>query len=88
MELSAFAHLTRRNIKVIQPGLVYVIEWNAGGDPEDFQEDKDSADDNTADARERRRQRRERIKEKKQAVSVQVENDQDDSLKHSTMYVA
>ncbi|KAF7308362.1 OTU domain-containing protein [Mycena chlorophos] len=30
MELSAFAHLTRRNVKVIQPGLVYVIEW-AGG---------------------------------------------------------
>ena len=30
MELSAFAHLTKRNIKVIQPGLVYVIEWRAG----------------------------------------------------------
>lgn len=26
MELSAFAHLTRRNIKVVQPGLVYVIQ--------------------------------------------------------------
>ncbi|KAJ7157965.1 hypothetical protein C8R43DRAFT_996504 [Mycena crocata] len=33
MELSAFAHLTRRNVKVIQPGLVYVIEWAAGGPP-------------------------------------------------------
>lgn len=33
MELSAFAHMTRRNIKVIQPGLVYVIEWRAGGEP-------------------------------------------------------
>ena len=32
MELSAFAHMTRRNIKVVQPGLVYVIEWRAGGD--------------------------------------------------------
>ena len=31
MELSAFAHMTRRNIKVVQPGLVYVIEWRAGG---------------------------------------------------------
>ncbi|KAF8877073.1 hypothetical protein CPB84DRAFT_1817630 [Gymnopilus junonius] len=30
MELSAFAHMTRRNIKVVQPGLVYVIEWRAG----------------------------------------------------------
>lgn len=35
MELSAFAHLTRRNVKVIQPGLVYVIEWAAGGDAAD-----------------------------------------------------
>lgn len=25
--------MTRRNVKVIQPGLVYVIEWNAGADP-------------------------------------------------------
>ncbi|KAK7035676.1 OTU domain-containing protein [Favolaschia claudopus] len=33
MELSAFAHLTQRNVKVIQPGLVYVIEWAAGGGP-------------------------------------------------------
>ncbi|KAJ7278929.1 hypothetical protein C8J57DRAFT_150486 [Mycena rebaudengoi] len=33
MELSAFAHLTRRNVKVIQPGLVYVIEWASGGSP-------------------------------------------------------
>ncbi|TFK60648.1 cysteine proteinase, partial [Pluteus cervinus] len=32
MELSAFAHLTRRNVKVIQPGLVYVIDWSAGWD--------------------------------------------------------
>ncbi|OSX56646.1 hypothetical protein POSPLADRAFT_1076531 [Postia placenta MAD-698-R-SB12] len=32
LELSAFAHMTRRNVKVIQPGLVYVIEWAAGGD--------------------------------------------------------
>lgn len=32
LELSAFAHMTQRNVKVIQPGLVYVIEWDAGGD--------------------------------------------------------
>ncbi|KAF7984528.1 hypothetical protein HWV62_13701 [Athelia sp. TMB] len=35
LELSAFAHLTRRNVKVIQPGLVYVIEWAAGGADDD-----------------------------------------------------
>ena len=28
MELSAFANMVRRNVKVIQPGLVYVIEWD------------------------------------------------------------
>ncbi|KZT00393.1 cysteine proteinase [Laetiporus sulphureus 93-53] len=32
LELSAFAHMTRRDVKVIQPGLVYVIEWAAGSD--------------------------------------------------------
>ena len=30
LELSAFAHLKRKNVKVIQPGLVYVIEWDTG----------------------------------------------------------
>jgi len=34
LELSAFAHLSKRNVKVIQPGLVYVIEWNAAGGEE------------------------------------------------------
>jgi hypothetical protein len=29
MELSAFAHMAQRNVKVVQPGLVYVIEWQA-----------------------------------------------------------
>ncbi|KAF8312335.1 cysteine proteinase [Clavulina sp. PMI_390] len=30
LEISAFAHVKRKNVKVIQPGLVYVIEWDAG----------------------------------------------------------
>ncbi|KAG8931504.1 hypothetical protein FRC02_002629 [Tulasnella sp. 418] len=30
VELSAFAHLKRRFVKVIQPGLVYVIDWRPG----------------------------------------------------------
>ena len=38
MELSAFAHMSHRNVKVIQPGLVYVIEWDGGGDPNDLQQ--------------------------------------------------
>ncbi|KAI0314059.1 hypothetical protein OF83DRAFT_1165358 [Amylostereum chailletii] len=32
LELSAFAHMARRDVKVIQPGLVYVIEWASGWD--------------------------------------------------------
>ncbi|KLO16532.1 cysteine proteinase [Schizopora paradoxa] len=32
LELTAFAHLKKRDVKVIQPGLVYVIEWAAGAD--------------------------------------------------------
>lgn len=32
LELSAFAHMARRDVKVVQPGLVYVIEWAAGWD--------------------------------------------------------
>ncbi|KAG6846207.1 hypothetical protein H0H93_015419, partial [Arthromyces matolae] len=29
LELSAFAHMEKRDVKVVQPGLVYVIEWRA-----------------------------------------------------------
>ena len=34
--MSAFAHMMRRDVKVIQPGLVYVIDWSAGWDPADL----------------------------------------------------
>lgn len=37
MELSAFAHMVKRDVKVVQPGLVYVIEWGAGLDEEERQ---------------------------------------------------
>ncbi|KAG5732471.1 hypothetical protein E4T56_gene13875, partial [Termitomyces sp. T112] len=33
LELSAFAHMERRDVKVVQPGLVYVIEWKAFASP-------------------------------------------------------
>ncbi|KAJ3763516.1 hypothetical protein EV360DRAFT_91809 [Lentinula raphanica] len=36
MELSAFAHLTKRNIKVVQPGLVYVIQCDPSQPKRDF----------------------------------------------------
>lgn len=32
LELSAFTHMKKCNVKVIQPGLVYLIEWAAGWD--------------------------------------------------------
>ncbi|KAG6914306.1 hypothetical protein DXG01_001193 [Tephrocybe rancida] len=59
MELSAFAHMEKRDVKVVQPGLVYVIEWRAfAGSPKvpaksynyhhyeaDEEEDDDGEDD-------------------------------------------
>ena len=59
LELSAFAHMTKRNVKVIQPGLVYVIEWDAGGDLGD--------DDSGVDDRERRRRGRDKRRDTEDA---------------------
>ena len=56
LELSAFAHMTKRNVKVIQPGLVYVIEWDAGGG--DAEDPFAQADTAATDGREKRRSRR------------------------------
>ncbi|KAG2135368.1 uncharacterized protein EDB93DRAFT_1305322 [Suillus bovinus] len=52
LELSAFAHFARRNVKVIQPGLVYVIEWKAGAE----NDDQSSSQDNEREARRKKRQ--------------------------------
>jgi OTU domain-containing protein 3 len=62
LELSAFAHLNRRDVKVMQPGLVYVIEWAAGWDPSDFTSPSSlpSLDGSQLDEREKRRLRREK----------------------------
>ncbi|KAK7443472.1 hypothetical protein VKT23_015646 [Stygiomarasmius scandens] len=53
MELSAFAHLTKRNIKVIQPGLVYVIQWDPSPSPSTPRKPK-SASSSTSDSPSRR----------------------------------
>lgn len=58
LELSAFAHLMKINVKVIQPGLVYVIEWNTAG-PEG------AGSGHEDDAREARRTRRDQVRESK-----------------------
>ena len=59
MELSAFAHMTRKNVKVIQPGLVYVIEWDAGGD----MGDSSAQSETSVGDRDRRRRGRDKRRE-------------------------
>ena len=73
--------MTKRNVKVIQPGLVYVIEWNAGGDLGDSSAPGD--DDSNLDDREKRRQRRER-RRSEQAAADEAEI----STTMETVYVA
>ena len=82
LELSAFAHMTKRNVKVIQPGLVYVIEWNAGGDFGDSSAQGD--DDPNLDDREKRRQRRERRRSEQEQAAA----DDEETPISGTVYVA
>ncbi|KAI0370999.1 cysteine proteinase [Pilatotrama ljubarskyi] len=88
LELSAFAHMTKRNVKVIQPGLVYVIEWDAGGDFTDEVSQAESStprEDSTLDSREKRRQRRERLRS---ASEKSTSDDVEVSTTQGTVYVA
>lgn len=64
LELSAFAHMTKRNVKVIQPGLVYVIEWDAGGGLNRVE--SPDLDDPMLDEREKRRLRRDKKRAEKE----------------------
>ncbi|KAG6853609.1 hypothetical protein C0991_002833 [Blastosporella zonata] len=78
VELSAFAHLMKRDVKVVQPGLVYVIEWMAfagSGSPkkqnkykgyayEDLEEDGDIENDQDDEEGETIRTRRHRAKDR------------------------
>ncbi|KDQ08967.1 hypothetical protein BOTBODRAFT_37490 [Botryobasidium botryosum FD-172 SS1] len=66
LELTAFAQLKRRNVKVIQPGLVYVIQWTAGG------ESSSDAGGSAGDAapmseREKRRLKREKLRDEQES---------------------
>lgn len=81
LELSAFAHLTQRNVKVVQPGLVYVIEWAAGGDAPISAHSRTSTEhDSSLDEREQRRLRR----DSKRADRRQVDDiDGDDNEKYA-----
>lgn len=61
LELSAFAHLTHKNVKVIQPGLVYVIEWDAGNAfPSSPRASENEIPSSPSDERETRRNRRDK----------------------------
>lgn len=92
LELSAFAHLTRRNVKVIQPGLVYVIEWAAGGDVGASTHSNASTDDDSSlDERERRQQRRDQKRaDRRQVDDMDDDSDNDDPVDPSSgaVYVA
>lgn len=82
LELSAFAHLKRRNVKVIQPGLVYVIEWNIGGvDSLPTVVEDEPIDETGLNERDKRRLRRDRKKQEKEKAAEVVEQG-------STVYVA
>ncbi|CDO69973.1 hypothetical protein BN946_scf184836.g47 [Trametes cinnabarina] len=88
LELSAFAHMTKRNVKVIQPGLVYVIEWDAGEEDEPARDDAAApADDSAADSRQKRRQRRERIRAASEK-NAPADDEAEGSASHGTVYVA
>ena len=65
LELSAFAHYSRRDVKVIQPGLVYVIEWFAGWDPSEIAVTPGPSFEvpsPSVDSREKRRMKRDKVR--------------------------
>jgi len=103
LELTAFAHFKKRDVKVIQPGLVYVIEWAAGADlspttsdmPKPGSPEPESDSDRALNSREARKVRREKKKElknhaaniKQQAVDA-GEEAEDVSSPSGAVYVA
>lgn len=65
LELSAFAHYARRDVKVMQPGLVYVIEWSAGWDPSEIAATPGPSFEeppSPVDSREKRRIKRDKVR--------------------------
>ncbi|EJD05027.1 cysteine proteinase [Fomitiporia mediterranea MF3/22] len=101
LELTAFAHLKRRDVKVIQPGLVYVIEWTSGADlsptiatsPLSEQPPSPPAALSERDARRARREKkRERMARAKHAARIvqdDVDSDEEnDSSSLGPVYVA
>ena len=92
LELTAFAHLKRRDVKVIQPGLVYVIEWTSGADLSptlaQLEPHSDDEEQEAMPERDARKTRRERKKEmraqaarakQQQAAQAALDADDDDN---------
>lgn len=87
LELSAFAHYVRRDVKVIQPGLVYVIEWFAGWDPSEIAATSGPSFETPSspiDSREKRRMKRDKVR----ADQEKIEHGIDTSVPQRPIYVA
>ncbi|EIN05764.1 cysteine proteinase [Punctularia strigosozonata HHB-11173 SS5] len=82
MELSAFAHMTGRNVKVVQPGLVYVIEAAPDAAPPppaaDDEDDDDGLDPDELPTLSRRARRR-AGKGKEASAFPATDDDHDDA---------
>ena len=98
LELTAFAHLKRRDVKVIQPGLVYVIEWKSGADLSPKVTEAPPLPETPLAEGGARKLRRERKKEVRQAAerakqeaafqAHTFDNEGDDSSSLGAVYVA
>ena len=88
LELSAFAHYARRDVKVIQPGLVYVIEWFAGWDPSEIaaaSAPSFEVPSSPVDSREKRRMKRDKVRADQEKIEYPHI---DTSVPHRPIYVA
>ena len=96
LELTAFAHLKKRDVKVIQPGLVYVIEWMSGADlspttsemPKPPPPASEAITHSSKDARKVRREKKKELKD--QAMKNRQEDEDEDAqmTASGTVYVA
>lgn len=99
LELTAFAHLKKRDVKVIQPGLVYVIEWRAGSDMSPTTSKAPllpSSSDSALSERDAKKVRKEKKKELKDKVTkaklaaraAADEDEDEDDVELGAVYVA
>ncbi|KAG8714405.1 hypothetical protein FRC09_017668 [Ceratobasidium sp. 395] len=92
LELTAFAQLKALNVKVVQPGLVYVIEGanlDNFGPPKESTAGADEDDAGPSSSREKRKAKKERMKKK---PTMTMDEDEEDNTTQTpfpaTVYVA